>query len=146
MLQCFVNTILLGRTYFGCPCSFKSAHFSLTCWVVSLITFFYISIWLLSCLDYITSPGWVLPYLGIVGRFRGDEPHVWDFQSSWVPILYLNTILLNPLFCRKKLGLSLSHLVPDILGRKVSLIVHHLVLFNRFLAFCIKFLLDFRSN
>ncbi len=26
----------------------------------------------------------------------------WDFQSDWVPILYLNTIRLTPSFCKKK--------------------------------------------
>ncbi len=29
--------------------------------------------------------GGVLPYLGMVGRFRGDEPRFWDFQSDWEP-------------------------------------------------------------
>ncbi len=24
-------------------------------------------------------------YLGMVGRFRGDDPRFWDFQSDWVP-------------------------------------------------------------
>ncbi len=33
-------------------------------------------------------PGWVLPYLGMVGRFRGDDPSLGDFQSDWVPILF----------------------------------------------------------
>ncbi len=39
-----------------------------------------------------STPGWVLPYLGKVGRFCGDDSHFGDFQSDWVPILYLNTI------------------------------------------------------
>ncbi len=30
--------------------------------------------------------GWVLPHLGMVGRFRGDEPRFWYFKSEWVPI------------------------------------------------------------
>ncbi len=45
--------------------------------------------------------GWVLPYLDMVGRFHGDDPHFWDFQSDWVPILYLNTIRLTS-YCKKK--------------------------------------------
>ncbi len=39
---------------------------------------------------------------------------------------------IDPLFLQKKIGLSLSHLVPEILGPKVSLIYHQNVLFNRF--------------
>ncbi len=46
--------------------------------------------------------------------------------------LYLNTIRLTPSFCRKKIGLSLPHLVPEILGPKVGLIFHQNVFFNRF--------------
>ncbi len=43
----------------------------------------------------------VLPYLGMVGRYRGDVPRFWDFQSHWVPILYTNTIQLTTSFSRK---------------------------------------------
>ncbi len=75
--------------------------------------------------------GWVFTYLGMVGRFLSDDPHFGDFQSDWVPILYSNTIRLTPSFCRKK-GLSLSHLVPEILGPKVCLIFHQNVLADRF--------------
>ncbi len=41
----------------------------------------------------------------------------------------------NPIdlfFLQKKIGLSLSHLVPEILGPKVVVIFHQNVLFNRF--------------
>ncbi len=96
-------------------------------------------------LEGVESPGWVLPYLHMVGRFCGDDPHFEDFQSNWVPILYPNTIQLTPSFCRK-IGLSLSHLVPEILGPKFGLIFHQNVSVNRFEAFCINFLLDFQSN
>ncbi len=51
-----------------------------------------------------------------------------------------------PLFLQNKMVFSLSHFVPEILGRKVGLIVHENVLFNCFKAFRINFLLDFRSN
>ncbi len=46
-------------------------------------------------------------------------------------ILYLNTIRLTP-FSAEKISLSLSHLVPEILGPKVGIIFHQNVLFNRF--------------
>ncbi len=52
---------------------------------------------------------------------------------------------IGPSFCRK-IGLSLSHSVPEILGPKVGLMFHQNVVFNSFEAFCINFLLDFRSN
>ncbi len=29
--------------------------------------------------------GGLLPYLGMVGRVRGDHPRFWDFRSDWVP-------------------------------------------------------------
>ncbi len=76
-------------------------------------------------------PWSVLPYLAMVGRFCGDDPHFGDFQSIWVPILYLSTIQLIPSFCKKD-GLSLFHLVPEILELKVGLIFHQNALFNRF--------------
>ncbi len=47
----------------------------------------------------------VLPYLGMVGRFRGDDPRLWDFRSDWVPIIYLSTIRLTSSFCRKSVCL-----------------------------------------
>ncbi len=34
-----------------------------------------------------THPGWVLPYLGMVRRIRGDDPRFFNFQSDWVPML-----------------------------------------------------------
>ncbi len=40
--------------------------------------------------------------------------------------------LIDALFLQKKIGLSLSHLVPEILGAKFGLIFHQNVLFNRF--------------
>ncbi len=80
---------------------------------------------------YIQIGGEVNPYLDMVGRFRGDDPRFGDFQSDWIPILYLNTIQLTPSFCRK-IGLSLSHLVLEVLGPKVCIIFHQNVFFNRF--------------
>ncbi len=58
---------------------------------------------------------------------------------------------IDPLFLQKKICLSLSHLVPEILGPKVGLFFHQNVLFNLFKAFYIiflqltPFLIDFRS-
>ncbi len=52
-----------------------------------------------------------------------------DLQSNWVHILCLNSIWLT-LFLQKTIGLSLSHLVPEILGPKVGLMFYQTVLFN----------------
>ncbi len=57
----------------------------------------------------------------VMTRFGG-------FQSNWVPILYLNTSRLPP-FSAEKIDLSLSHLVPQILGLKVGLVFHQNVFF-----------------
>ncbi len=92
------------------------------------------------------SQGRYSPYLAMVWRFSSDEPCFWDLRSDWDPISCLLVIWLTPSFC-KKIGLSLSHFVSEILGPKVGLNFHQNVLFNRFfLAFCIKFLLNFRTN
>ncbi len=83
------------------------------------------------------TPWWVRPHLDITGRFRGGEPCFGDFQSNWIPILYPNTIQLIPSFCRKN-GLSLLHLVPEILGPKVGLIfftkMYYLTDFKHFVS------------
>ncbi len=63
--------------------------------------------------------------MGMVGRFRSDDPRFRVFQSYWVPILYVNTIRLIPLSA-EKIGFSLSHLVPEILGPKVGLIFYQM--------------------
>ncbi len=55
-------------------------------------------------------------------------------QSNWLPL------------SAEKISLSLSHLVPEILGRKFGKMFYQNVLFNRFYAFCINFHLDFLSN
>ncbi len=43
-----------------------------------------------------------------------------------------NHDLIDPFILQKKIGLSLSHLIPDILGPKLGLIFHQNVLFNTF--------------
>ncbi len=63
--------------------------------------------------------GGVLPYLGMVGRFGGDDPRFCDCLSDFVPILWCNQIRLIP---PEKISLCLSHLVPEIRGYKVGLI------------------------
>ncbi len=84
-----------------------------------------------------SSPGWgVLLYLGMVGRFCGDDPIFGDFQSDWVPILFLNTIHWPPLSA-EKIGLSPSYVVLEILGPEVNLIFHQNVFltdFNHFVS------------
>ncbi len=67
--------------------------------------------------------GGVLLYLGMVGRFRSDDPLFCNFRSDWVPMLWLNQIRWPPLSA-EKLSLSISHLVPEILGHKGGLIFH----------------------
>ncbi len=80
---------------------------------------------------YINTLDTVLPYLGMVGRFRGDDPRVGDFQSDWVPF-YTSTRSDWPPLSAEKIGLSLPHLVPEILGPKVGLILTQNVLLNSF--------------
>ncbi len=43
----------------------------------------------------------ILSYIGMVGRFCGDDPHFCDCQSNLVPIVWCNQIQLTPSFCRK---------------------------------------------
>ncbi len=75
--------------------------------------------------------GGVLPYLGMVGRFCGDNPRFGDFQSVFGSLFHTSTQSDWPPLSAEKIGLSLSHLVPEILGTKVDVIVHQNVLFNR---------------
>ncbi len=69
--------------------------------------------------------------LGHGTRFRRDYPRFGDFQYNWVPILYLNTIRLTPSFCKKTIGLSLSHLGLETPGLKFDMF-HQNVLFKNF--------------
>ncbi len=88
--------------------------------------------------------GWfVLRYMGMVAQFCSDDSHFSDFQSDWLPILYLNTVRLTHSFCRKKIGISLSHLVPEIPVPKDGLLFHQDGLFGRFKTFRINFPLPF---
>ncbi len=64
-----------------------------------------------------------LPYWGMVGSFRSDDSRFWDFRSNWVSILFLTTTWLTPSIYKKKISLSLSHLVLEKLRPKVGLFV-----------------------
>ncbi len=79
-----------------------------------------------------TRGGGVLPYLGMVERFRGDDPPFLRFSIRlglyFIPQRNPN----DSFFSAETIGLSLSHLVPEILGPKVAVIFHQNVLFNRF--------------
>ncbi len=107
-------------------------------WLAQLVVFHQNSYSSRAC-----TPWLVLPYLGMVGRFRCDDPHFGDFQSDWVHF-YTQHSPTDPLVLQKKIWLSLSHLVPEILAPKVSLIFHQNVLFNRFWSFYINFFLHFQ--
>ncbi len=77
------------------------------------------------------TPGWVLPYLGMVGRFRDDYPCIFYFKSDWSLFDASSRSDVPPLSV-EKIGLSLSHLVPEILEPKVGLLFHQNILFNNF--------------
>ncbi len=72
--------------------------------------------------------------LGLVGWFHSDDPRFGDFQSKMRlnPCFMPHHDSIDPLFCRKKISLSLSHLVTETLGPKIGLIFHLNVLFNSF--------------
>ncbi len=53
---------------------------------------------------------YVQGYLGMVGRFRCDDPHFCDCRSDWPPL------------SAEIISLCLLHLVPEIRGHKVGLI------------------------
>ncbi len=66
-------------------------------------------------------------------------PPFWGFSIRFGPYFIRQHNLIDPLFLQKKICLSLSHLVLEILGPKIGQIFHHNVLFNRYKAFCINF-------
>ncbi len=51
-----------------------------------------------------------------------------------------------PLLSAENIGLSLLHLVPEIIGPKVGIFVHQHMSFDSFEAFYTKFLFDFPSS
>ncbi len=50
----------------------------------------------------------VFAYLGMVGRFHGDDPDFCDCRSNLVPIVWCNQIRLTPSFCRKNQFVSIT--------------------------------------
>ncbi len=70
--------------------------------------------------------GGVLSYLGLVGRFGGDDPRLWDFLIRLGPYFIPQHNPIDPLILAETINLSLSHLVPEILGPKVGLIYRSL--------------------
>ncbi len=74
---------------------------------------------------------WVLPYLGMIETFRCDHPPFWGF-SIWLGPLFIPQQSDCPPLSAKKIGLSLSHLIQEILGPKVGLIFHQNILVDRF--------------
>ncbi len=64
-------------------------------------------------------------------------------RCQWVPFLCPTRSYWPPLLA-EEIGLSLSHLEPEIISPKVGLIVHKNLSFDHFEAFCTNFLLDFR--
>ncbi len=53
--------------------------------------------------------GWVLPYLGLVGRFHGDDPRLGDFQSDWF-IFCASSQFDRPLLPAEKKAVCLDHI------------------------------------
>ncbi len=60
-------------------------------------------------------------------------PPIFEIFYLIGPLLYASSQSDWPPLSTEKIGLSLSHLVPEILGPKVGLIFHHNLLFNSFL-------------
>ncbi len=92
------------------------------------------------CLPRLSIPnhsgsGWVLQYLDMGGRFRGDDQPFLRFSIElgpyWTPL------------SAKNISSSLSQLVPTILGPKFGLSFHQTVLFNSFKHFVSIFFLIF---
>ncbi len=88
--------------------------------------------------------GGALPYLKVVGNLPGIDLLSWHFIIPVGPFDIPLSILSTLSFCRK-IGLSLSHLVPEIIWPNIDLSFHQNLSFDNFEAFCSKFVLHFRS-
>ncbi len=75
--------------------------------------------------------GWVFPHLGMVRRFSCDDPPFWGTSIRLGPYFIPPHNPIDTLFLQKN-QLSLSHLVPEILGPKIGLILHQNVLVTIF--------------
>ncbi len=79
--------------------------------------------------------------------------HGWELPVYWPPFLtffdpigsffYIQLDLIDPIFLQKKIGLSLSHLVPEVIWPKVGLHFHKNLSFDHFEAFVPIFSLIF---
>ncbi len=77
-----------------------------------------------------TTPQWALPYMGMFGRFCGDDPPFEIFYPTG-SLFYVSSRSDRPPFLQIfYFFLSLSYLDPEILGSKVGLNFHQNVLFN----------------
>ncbi len=74
---------------------------------------------------------WVLPYLGMVGKFLSENP-VFEILNPICSLLYASNESDWPPLSAQIIGTSLSHLVSEIFGPKVGLNFHQSVLFNSF--------------
>ncbi len=97
-------------------------------WVTNVLCF---------SLSYLPPPqgGGALPNLKMVENFHSIDPCFFTFfRSHWVPFLCPTRSYWPPLSA-EKIGLSLSHLVPDIIWPKVGLFftnICHLTLLKQF--------------
>ncbi len=92
-----------------------------------------VSIHVNASLNYLcVYPGWVLPYLYMIGRFHADDPFLGGFSIRLGPYFIPQHNPIDPLFLLENIGLSLWHLIQEILGLEFGLIFHQNVLLNRF--------------
>ncbi len=89
---------------------------------------------------------WVLSYFGMVGRLRSDDHDLWDFQSNWVPILYLNMIQLTTSFCRKNQFVSITFSCRDTRTKSWSNVSPKCIILTDFKHFVSIFSLFFLFN
>ncbi len=87
--------------------------------------------------------GGALPYLKMVGNIHHWCPFL-TFSNPILSLFMHNSILLNPSVGRK-IYLSVSHFVPEIIWPKVGLFKKKNLSFDIFEAICITLLLHFRS-
>ncbi len=92
--------------------------------------------------NFINLKGWLLLMPAGVTNTRSVHLTYWE-EIYDCPKNIKDKAYVSSVFLLKKVSLSLSHLVSEILGPKVGLIFHQNVLCNRFKAFCINFPLIF---
>ncbi len=80
----------------------------------------------------------------MVGNFRSIDPCVCHFPIPLGPF-YTQLDLIESLFLQKKIGLSLSHLVPEIIWPTVGLFFHKNLSFHILEAICTNFLFEIWS-